>query len=151
MPEPMTPEPYRDDVRELLLAAGWRETVEGHLVARNGARWTEINTSLDSGLEGADKAWSVEFDSGVPAPVIVAAALTASGVEATALTLAIAEVKRLRARPSAAAALHAAADEIASHAANSVGASDAWRSGAARGEWLVRHRARRAEGGDRRG
>lgn len=78
---------YRDDVRVPLDAAGWRETGEDTVVAENGAMWTEVNDSLDSGIDGPGKAWSVAFDSNVPGVVIVAAALAASGVDVPALAL----------------------------------------------------------------
>jgi len=78
-------EPYRDDVREALERAGWRENAEGHVVAGNGALWAETNTALDSGIDAPDKSWTVTFDRGVPGPVIVAAALAASGVDVPAL------------------------------------------------------------------
>lgn len=87
-------EPYRDDVRESLDAAGWRETEEGCVVAPNGALWTETNDKLDSGVDAPDKAWSVSFDSGVPGPAIVAVALAASGVDVPAQ---LAELDRVRA------------------------------------------------------
>lgn len=88
-PGPLSPEreaePYRDDVREALEHAGWRETAEGHVVAENGALWTETNSALDSGIDAPDRAWGISFDSNVPGPVIVAAALTASGADVPAL------------------------------------------------------------------
>lgn len=87
-------EPYRDDVREPLEAAGWRENDEGHVVAPNGALWTETNAALDSGVDAPDKAWSVELTHDVPAAVVVAAALAASGVDVVGL---VADVARLRA------------------------------------------------------
>jgi hypothetical protein len=73
-------EPYRDDVREELEAAGWRETAEGWVVAPNGALWTELNEVLDSGVDAPDKSWSVHFDIDVPAAAIVAVALVAAAV-----------------------------------------------------------------------
>jgi hypothetical protein len=63
---------YRDDVRDRLRAKGWRENNEGFMV-KNGALWTEINSSLESGLDAPDKAWQIEFGKAVPAAVIVAA------------------------------------------------------------------------------
>ncbi|WP_432051769.1 hypothetical protein [Streptomyces xiamenensis] len=69
---------YRDDVREGLAAAGWRENTEGHMVALSGALWTETNEALDSGLDGR-AGWTVAFDSDVPADVIVAASVAAAG------------------------------------------------------------------------
>ncbi len=59
------------------MAAGWREDSRGQLVAANGALWVETNDALDSGIDAPDKSWSVAFDSGVPAVIIVAAALAA--------------------------------------------------------------------------
>lgn len=88
-------EPYRDDVRELLEAAGWRENAEGFMIAENGALWTEANEALNSGLDAPDKAWTVAFDSGVPAGVIVAAALAAGSLNVTKL---LAEIEDLRKR-----------------------------------------------------
>ena len=76
---------YRDDVREPLEAAGWHETAEDCVVAPNGALWTEMTPALDSGIDAPDKAWSVAFDSNVPAPIIVAAALAAAGTDVPAL------------------------------------------------------------------
>lgn len=90
MTQPLTPEQldedgidalYRDDVREILEAHGWRETAEDCVVAENGALWTETNTALDSGVDASDKAWSVSFDSDVPASVIAAVALVAAGTD----------------------------------------------------------------------
>jgi hypothetical protein len=91
-------EPYRDDVRTPLHAAGWRETAETTVVAPNGALWAETNNALDSGIDAPDRTWSVSFDSNVPAGVIVAAALAASGVDVPAL---IAENRRLTTRNAA--------------------------------------------------
>ena len=82
---------YRDDVREILEAEGWRETADDTVVADNGALWTETNDALDSGVDAPDKSWSVAFDSGVPASVIAAVALVAAGTDL------IDEVRRLRA------------------------------------------------------
>lgn len=70
---------YRDDVREALEAAGWREDSRGHVVAPNGALWVETNDALDSGIDAPDKSWSVAFDSGVPAVVVVSTCLAAAG------------------------------------------------------------------------
>jgi hypothetical protein len=44
--------PYRDDVREALEAAGWNEAAGDLVVAKNGALWTETNTSLDQRERG---------------------------------------------------------------------------------------------------
>ncbi|MEV8548377.1 hypothetical protein AB0L04_00780 [Streptomyces glaucescens] len=96
--QPLDDEGYRDDVRALLDEAGWRETAENCVVAENGALWSETNDCLDSGIDAPDKAWSVAFDSNVPASVIAAAALAASGVDVPAL---LAEVQRLKARVAA--------------------------------------------------
>ena len=85
-------EPYRDDVRVLLEAEGWRETAEDCVVADNGALWTETNLALDSGVDAPDKSWSVSFDNNVPACVIAAVAVVASGTDL------LAEVRRLRTR-----------------------------------------------------
>ncbi|MFF8997115.1 hypothetical protein ACF1GW_30725 [Streptomyces achromogenes] len=82
---------YRDDVRELLEAAGWRETAEDTVVADNGALWTETNDVLDSGVDAPDKSWSVAFDSNVPANVIAAVAFVAAGKDPAD------EIRRLRA------------------------------------------------------
>jgi hypothetical protein len=78
-------DPYRDDVREVLGASGWRENAEGCVVAPNGALWTETNDALDSGVDAPGKAWSVSLDSSVPASVIAATALAASGVDVSQL------------------------------------------------------------------
>lgn len=78
-------EPYRDDVREPLVAAGWWENADGFMITDNGALWTEVSVALDSGLDAPDKAWTLAFDSGVPAGVIVAAALAAGGMDVTEL------------------------------------------------------------------
>ncbi|MFJ2961236.1 hypothetical protein ACIPIC_02865 [Streptomyces collinus] len=75
---PPSEELYREDVREALAKAGWREDSRGQLVAPNGALWVETNDALDSGIDAPDKSWSVAFDSDVPAVVIVAAALAAA-------------------------------------------------------------------------
>lgn len=95
---PLSPEreaePYRDDVRDPLQAAGWRETTEGFVIAENGALWTETNDCLDSGLGAPDNSWTVAFDSGVPGSVVAAAALAAGGVDVLAL---LAELDRTRA------------------------------------------------------
>lgn len=73
----------RNDVREALARAGWREDSRGRLVAANGTVWAEVNDLRDSGLDAPGAAWSVHFDSDVPAAVIVAACLAAAGQEAT--------------------------------------------------------------------
>ena len=63
---------YRDDVRDELYARGWTDNHEGCLV-KNGALWTEVGDSLESGLDGPRKTFVIEFPSETPAPVIVAA------------------------------------------------------------------------------
>ena len=64
--------PYRDDVREQLRVLGWKENEEGCMV-KSGALWTEINDQLESGLDGPDKDWQIEFPKNTPAAVIAAA------------------------------------------------------------------------------
>ncbi|OEV14071.1 hypothetical protein [Streptomyces nanshensis] len=88
-------EPYRDDVRRPLVAHGWQENEEGALVAPNGASWTEVSDCLDSGVDSPDHAWSIPFDSGVPAEPIVAAVLAAGGIDVPAL---LTEMQKLRDR-----------------------------------------------------
>lgn len=118
-------EPYRDDVRELLLAEGWTENAQGHVIAANGTLWTETNEALDSGIDAPDKAWSVAFDSGVPAVIIAGAALAAapaieekdtpdrgqrSGAASTARTEILTALTRAGHTPATAAELLARAD-----------------------------------------
>jgi hypothetical protein len=71
----------RLDVRRMLLRRGWTEGRD-RMLRKNGALWTCINDCGDSGLDSPDKTWTVEFDSGVPARVIVAACEAAAEVAA---------------------------------------------------------------------
>ncbi|GAA2192832.1 hypothetical protein [Streptomyces bangladeshensis] len=73
----------RTDVRTALSAAGWQEDSRGRLVAADGTTWAEVNDLRDSGLDGPGVAWSVHFDSDVPATVIIAACLAAAGQAVT--------------------------------------------------------------------
>lgn len=63
----------RLDVRRMLLRRGWTEGSDLCVLRKNGAVWALANTAGDSGLDGRDNKYSIAFDSGVPARVIVAA------------------------------------------------------------------------------
>jgi hypothetical protein len=64
----------RLDVRRMLLRRGWVEDRDLLCVLRkNGAVWALANTAGDSGLDGLDGKYTIAFDSGVPARVVVAA------------------------------------------------------------------------------
>ncbi|WP_406730930.1 hypothetical protein [Streptomyces sp. NBC_01794] len=60
----------RHDVRRMLAARGWTPDAE-MFMRKNGALWTETNGHRDSGLDA--EGFTLSFDSGVPARVIVAA------------------------------------------------------------------------------
>ncbi len=62
----------RLDVRRMLLRRGWTEGRD-LMLRKNGALWAVGSDCGDSGLDAPDGKWSVAFDSGVPARVIVAA------------------------------------------------------------------------------
>ena len=97
-------EPYRDDVRDVLTAQGWTEDHEGFL-RKDGALWTETNEHRESGLDGPDKGFVIQFTREVPAPVVIAACLAAAGVDVPDL---LAEVDRLRAELASSKAAHRA-------------------------------------------
>lgn len=69
----------RLDVRRMLLRRGWTEDRGLGSLRKNGALWVVLNDCGDSGLDGLDRKYSVEFDSGVPARVIVGACEAAAG------------------------------------------------------------------------
>lgn len=54
----------------MLLRRGWTE--DRGLLRKNGAVWAATNNSGDSGLDGRDRKYGVDFASSVPARVIVA-------------------------------------------------------------------------------
>jgi hypothetical protein len=62
----------------MLLRRGWAEGRDGCL-RKNGALWVATNDAGDSGLDGPGGKWSVAFDNGVPARVIVATCEAAAG------------------------------------------------------------------------
>lgn len=64
----------RLDVRRMLLRRGWTEDRKLWPVLRkNGAHWAPTNNCGDSGFGAAENEYTINFDSGVPARVIVAA------------------------------------------------------------------------------
>jgi hypothetical protein len=69
----------RLDVRRMLLRRGWTEDPGLGKLRKNGALWAVTNDSGDSGLDGCNQKYGIDFPSGVPARVIVAACEAASG------------------------------------------------------------------------
>ncbi|MFI6117442.1 hypothetical protein [Kitasatospora sp. NPDC051164] len=65
----------RLDVRRMLLKRGWTEGPDGCL-RKGSALWVASNDNGDSGLDGADGAYSIPFIADVPARVITAIAET---------------------------------------------------------------------------
>jgi hypothetical protein len=68
----------RLDVRKMLLRRGWVEGSGLCVLRKNGAVWALANSAGDSGVDGIHGKYSIAFDSGVPARVIVAACEEAS-------------------------------------------------------------------------
>lgn len=68
----------RLDVRRMLLRRGWTEGSDLSVLRKNGALWAVTSDAGDSGLDGRDQKYTIAFDSGVPARVIVAACEEAS-------------------------------------------------------------------------
>lgn len=64
----------RSDVTDRLRLRGWEpdEELPELMWRKDGVVWGIANPSGDSGVDSADKEWSLAFDSGVPAHVIVA-------------------------------------------------------------------------------
>lgn len=76
----------RLDVRRMLLKRGWtEETGEVSLLRKNGSVWAAANHAGDSSVSGPTSRggeWTVSFDAGVPARVIVATCEAAAGTAA---------------------------------------------------------------------
>ncbi|MFJ5893812.1 hypothetical protein [Streptomyces californicus] len=78
----MQPEDAENDwllITEALETAGWVGDADMPLeiLRKDGAVWGVLNETGESGLSG--QGWSVEFPSGTPTVVIVAACLAATG------------------------------------------------------------------------